>query len=748
MSLLLLFGRGGSGPVIEPYPVLQDFALELAFNGSYATEVLSDNPIGFWLLGQQLASSPAEDISGNHRDGTYVGGLTFGTSGPFPHGGTATAFNGTSGYVNVGDVAAFELIGAMSVEFLIKFTSSQAAAYLVGKGFADVPNGWVVAAEFGKLRFSLSTLAGSSLFAVLSPGTYNDGNFHHIVCTWDGTTTPGGAKMYADGVLIQQATASASTPGAPATARMVIGARDVTGSGSVTGYFNGTLTGVAVYNTALTADDVAVHYATLLWADVTEDVLTKPGITLEYGTQGNRPLDRLADTGLLSFSLNNSHTNSGGLAGYYSPNHTASRTGFTHDIPVRVSLTYNSVTRHRFWGRLAMIDPEPGRYRSRATRVVAHDYMYLLADTEVRELPPQLDKTEVELVKAVFDAMPYTAQPTELVLDSSVDAFSYAFYDLQGGRRATTVLNKVITSAWARGFVTGGGTFRLRNRQATIGQLISLVVDDEMMEMDSISDRADVFDQVRAVTHPKSIDATATAVLYSSPIPPFVLPAGGTLEFFADYRHPTNDVMTVGGTAMVTPVSGTDFVANSAEDGSGTNLTANVTVTAEFFASTVKLTLTNNHATLGAYFTTLQVRGKGIYDLAPVTSEVPTGTKNRPLTVDLPYQDDPNTGKALAEFILNERAIIHDPVDSITVSPHRSAALMAFAVECEPSHIISVSETQTGLVEAQAMIRSIRLELQENAILTADIGLIPVMVGDAWELNVDELDTTAVLGYA
>lgn len=763
LFLLLLAGDAAPSTISAQ---LDSFAVELALDGSYHDTVIADEPVGFWLLNEQLATTGVREFSGSGLTGTYNGGLTFGARGPFPHGGTAPVFNGTNAYVDVGDESALEFTSAFSAECFFKTTSSSIFMGLMGKGDSEnLIGGWRVHMESGRVAFYAETAAGAIVFYAVTPLTYNDGLWHHCVCTWNGETGGAGeggagllllvgggesasvagvASIYIDGVSVVTVTPSAGTIGTPARS-FAIGA--TTPTAGFAAFLSGSIAGVAAYDSELTADRVAAHYASTQWTDVTADVLTGPTVSMEYGTQGMGPLDRMADSGMLDLSLNNSHLNSAGLAGYYSPNHANARAGFTFDIPIRVQLEHDGETYTKFWGRIAAIDPEPGQYRSRQTHVFAHDYQFLLVDTDVRRITPQIGKTETELIRAVFDAMPHTAQPMELELDASVDIYSYAFDDLEGGRKAATAINNVLISAWGRGFTTGDGTFRYSNRQAAIGGDLEFEVDDAMIELESPSDRSHVFNDIRVITHPKSIDAAATSVLFSHPTTEFVAANGGTLELWGDYRHPTNDAIKTGGTDMVTPVSGTDFIANANEDGSGANLTASVTVTADYFSSTAKFILTNNHATLGAYFTTLQARGRGIYDLAPVTSEATLAPANRALTIDLQYQHDGNNGKAMAELILNERGRAAHPIDSITVTSHRTATLTQLAVECEPGELLLVSETQTGVNSTQAMIRSVRVEVHQNLIVKTTVGLVPVRIGQAWILDDavwSELDLTTI----
>jgi hypothetical protein len=63
--------------------------------------------------------------------------------------------------------------------------------------------------------------------------------------------------------------------------------------------------------------------------------------------------------------------------------------------------------------------------------------------------------------------------------------------------------------------------------------------------------------------------------------------------------------------AVTQPVSTTDYVANAQPDGSGVDLTANISIVLEAFSTATKLTVTNTGGT-DAYMTLLKIRGDAI----------------------------------------------------------------------------------------------------------------------------------------
>ena len=94
------------------------------------------------------------------------------------------------------------------------------------------------------------------------------------------------------------------------------------------------------------------------WSNLTPDVRSEEPVKLAYGILGVTATDRVASTGTLTFTLNNSATNSAHLVGYYSPDHVNCRPGFNYGIRIRLAITYRPLgTFYRFLGTLDSIRP-------------------------------------------------------------------------------------------------------------------------------------------------------------------------------------------------------------------------------------------------------------------------------------------------------------------------------------------------------------------------------------------------------
>lgn len=92
---------------------------------------------------------------------------------------------------------------------------------------------------------------------------------------------------------------------------------------------------------------------------------------------------------------------------------------------------------------------------------------------------------------------------------------------------------------------------------------------------------------------------------------------GETVTYWANYPNPASATQAVAVDAWTTPVSSTDYTANSTSDGTGTDHTSDIGIVATKFDTSMKLAVTNN-AAVAVYLTKLEARGTAVYVLDPV----------------------------------------------------------------------------------------------------------------------------------
>jgi PKD repeat protein len=217
----------------------------------YSRTVTADNPSNYWRFGE-ASGARVYDQAGN-GDLALGTGVTLGRTGVLPQqSNRAAAFNGTSTGVAASQVA----VGAPDVFSLEAWfsTTSTAGGKIIGlgnttTGLSNVYDRHLTLDRSGRVLFGVYNDVSS---VVQSPTALNDGKWHHVVATLNGS----GMKLYVDGKLI--ATKAGVTYGVAYSGYWRIGGdRTWEGSGP---YLAATLDEVAVYQTALSSTQVANHF--------------------------------------------------------------------------------------------------------------------------------------------------------------------------------------------------------------------------------------------------------------------------------------------------------------------------------------------------------------------------------------------------------------------------------------------------------------------------------------------------------
>jgi hypothetical protein len=499
------------------------------------------------------------------------------------------------------------------------------------------------------------------------------------------------------------------------------------------------------------------------WTDVGADVRGQQVIVCEYGIQGSTPSDRIASTGVLSFALNNAASNTGALLGYYSPLQAAKRAGFDFNIGVRLVLISPDVSSgadyFKFRGKLGDITPVAGVYDSRLVPCQAFDLMDDYADLDLPDLATQLAQRSDQIVTTILDALDADNQPADRAIETGLETYPIA---LDGGAtgskpKVREVLNQICLSEFGYFYIKGdavqGGTAMFENRHhRAANTTVMATLTHAEIDRGGVAvpgSRDDIYSTVQVFVRPTRVDSAATTVLYSLQTTTTLVQPGETLDsIFGPYRDPTNNDQ-IGGTAQVAPVATTDYTMNTAADGSGSDLTANFSVTASFTGLGVRFSIVNNGATAG-YVTKLQLRGKGIYRFdAVIEVAVAGGYGTRVLAVEMPFQNNVNVGNDVATYLSQILSTPFAHIRSVRFLANKSATLMGYAILREPGDRVAVSETVTG-VDAEFTINGVRLELHPGGILWCTWGLEPASSQRYWLWGIpgsSEWGETTVYGW-
>ena len=219
----------------------------------YTDVVAADGPVAYWRMGESSAASAAADQMGT-RDGTYTGGVTVGEPGAIA-GDTDTAarLDGSSGHVAIGTSPALNSAGQITYEAWVQPQASSGFQNILAHGHQFGPD-----AE-GFLRMNGSTYQVGRYpneVRADAPGAADvgSGEWVHLAGVYNGTRW----ELFRNGLRVG---ASAPTPYgaiafAPDNVGWAIGAR---GTGTER-FFNGLIDEVALYDQALTPDQISRHY--------------------------------------------------------------------------------------------------------------------------------------------------------------------------------------------------------------------------------------------------------------------------------------------------------------------------------------------------------------------------------------------------------------------------------------------------------------------------------------------------------
>jgi hypothetical protein len=218
---------------------------------TYAATIGADSPSIFWRFGEPLSSTTAVDASGNTHNGSYAAtGVTLGAPGALVNDAdTAVTLDGVTGAIQETSGGGVP-VGSTARSLEIWFRTSTAARQpLFNSGTAGSLSQFAVYLAGAQVQVN----DGTETLTFAAASSLADGAWHHLVVTYDGTTS---IAVYVDGSAVGSAQA---TSGTLATVLDVTGLE--VGRDNAAGFFSGTLDEAAVYPTGLSSAKVAAHFA-------------------------------------------------------------------------------------------------------------------------------------------------------------------------------------------------------------------------------------------------------------------------------------------------------------------------------------------------------------------------------------------------------------------------------------------------------------------------------------------------------
>lgn len=472
-------------------------------------------------------------------------------------------------------------------------------------------------------------------------------------------------------------------------------------------------------------------YISDVWVDISSDVLIGGGaINARWGIMGNAETDRMAETGILTFSMNN-------VTGKYSPDLSGAMAGWKKGTPIKLVFTFDGQDYTRFRGRIDNLVIDAGTRKKRRVLVSVTDWLDYASEFPLDQLEIMLNRRADQAIETIINKMPI--QPASATFDDGDNTFPVVFNTLTENTRAYSEITKLVLSEMGYFYLQkdasagellvfeagshrssllpvssipkpsenvdyilkedGDAILKEDNGYLLIDELIACALDNVTTDL-NVMYGSNIINSMQVTAYPKEVDASATTVLFNLN-QPIMLASGETQIFTARYTDPSGGGRRVNGMNMVTPVAITDYLFNTVEAGTGSNITTSLQVDAKFGAESVTYTLTNNHTGIG-YVTFLQARGKGIYNYNPISytaehheSQLSYGVYKR--TINQPYQVTLAQGQLAAEGIVQRERDPRTDLKTVHFVANVSDALMLGFLNMDIGDVVSVTEDQTGI---------------------------------------------------
>ncbi|MCX5400426.1 LamG-like jellyroll fold domain-containing protein [Streptomyces sp. NBC_00102] len=230
---------------------------------AYQERVLTDGAGLYWRY-DEAGGAFAADASDGLDGGVYVNAPTYRAAGAVP-GSTALSLNGTDEYVYSDRLHHLTSPSPYSVETWFR-TTSTTGGRIIGFGnnigvdtghTSTISDKIVYLTDNGRLAFGVQTGSSSTRPTITTTGSFNDGAWHHVVATQG----PAGMVLYVDGAV---AGTNAATGNRSYDGYWRVGGDTMNAAWPnrpTSNYLAGQVDETAVYPTALTAAQVAEHYA-------------------------------------------------------------------------------------------------------------------------------------------------------------------------------------------------------------------------------------------------------------------------------------------------------------------------------------------------------------------------------------------------------------------------------------------------------------------------------------------------------
>lgn len=452
------------------------------------------------------------------------------------------------------------------------------------------------------------------------------------------------------------------------------------------------------------------------WYDLTNDVDAPTNNVLgnteaERGISGNGPLDFVADTGTLSFDLNNY-----AVEGKYTYGHPNALAGWKKGVKIKQVFTYDGRDYIEFKGVVNSITDAGAKAERK--HVMCVDWMEYAAEHSIDNPGILANQTGDQVLDTTLGLMPIPPEATEF--DTGINTFPTAFDTVTSKTTALDEMVKValseISSIYLRADRTYGETLVFENARARNGfreltpfmvpssdagfllkadggkvltadggrlllnttQTLDLNDNTSVLDYDT-EDGENVLNRFAVYVVPRRKDTTAKVLFQLDA--PIEIASGDTITIKGTYANPDGGLpVNVNPSDMITPAATTDYRAFVNDDGTGTEFTADLTVTPDYGTNGFEHEVFNGSANTG-FITLFNCRGLGVYtynQISTVAKDIDSqnefGVRAESLTQK--YKHNLSYGRIYANKVVDEERDQRIVLNKTFMSANKIATMM------------------------------------------------------------------------
>ena len=470
--------------------------------------------------------------------------------------------------------------------------------------------------------------------------------------------------------------------------------------------------------------------------DISADV---KGFSWERGKDEKLPFDLVkANTGMCNLTVFNDNKK-------YTPSYSGGVL-YGNLLPrraVRVQITMGGLTYNSFYGYIEKIIPYPRAAERYATIFCVDGMDYLNLQAALCGL--QENQYTGVLIGSLLDAAAWPA--AKRTIDTGISLITLWFSE----GTAIGEIRKLEDTELGFFYVDGSGNaiWEDRHHRLKTDHLISQATFANVMaDVPYEYGARSIYNRVKAEMIPHTLQVLAeiwqlvdvAAGETQAGVPQ--LGTGEAKTFYAEYANFAREV--------VSPAATTDYLANTAADGSGTNMTASISVAFTSYSNGAKLVVTNNAAVL-VYVTFLRIRGKVYLDGEPIKAfaeDAISQGKYQLREVVLPGQfiSDINEADSLCKYALSLRK---DPQPEFEIKLIGSTdALVTQILARAISDRVTITCDELGISAKDYSINKIAVEVRDGGkSIGATWTLAEASYEEYWVLGTSALGTGTKLGY-